>query len=301
MNNTLRELFNIGDDPVYILILVDAIICVLITTGLLIFSCTKGSQKTDIFFFAINLIIMSGIKTISYCINWVNGGKLLFNSDFLCKLQATLMIIPSISQEFWVTSITITCFQSIVYRKDYDQKSRKKLLILSYLINDGLPILIVLIYHYQDVLGPSGIYCWMKPGLSAIYAIIQYVLKWGCILFNIYLTIRLSQFLISLKVTDGMSEQDKEHIKWLAIRMLSFPLIQLLGASIGTVYRVSRIDVLRIPTVICGSLQGILYPLCFGWNIGIVSCCKDVTPTDDFLEISGDNSISRDSSNISYK
>ena len=62
MNNTLRELFNIGDDPVYIIILVDAIICVLITTGLLIFSCTKGSQKTDIFFFAINLIIMSGIK-----------------------------------------------------------------------------------------------------------------------------------------------------------------------------------------------------------------------------------------------
>lgn len=294
-NKTLRELFHIGDDPVYILILVDAIVCVIMTTFLFIFSCTKGSERTNIFFFAINLIIMSGIKTISYSINWVKGGKLLFESEFLCKLQSTLMIIPSISQEFWVTSITITCYQSIVSDKEYDQKSRKKLLILSYLINDGLPLLIVLIYHFQDVLGPSGIYCWMKPDLSPIYAIIQYILKWGCIVFNIYLTIRLIQFLSSLK---GKSKQEREYIKWLAIRMLSFPLIQLLGASIGTVYRVSRIEVLKIPTVICGSLQGILYPLCFGWNIGILSCFKDKTPTDDLLEISEESSISRDSSSI---
>ena len=297
-NKSLRELFSIGDDPVYIIILVDAIICVLITTGLLLFSCTKGSQRTNIFFFAINLIIMSGIKTISYSINWTRNGELLYGYDFLCQLQATLMIIPSISQEFWVTSITITCYESLANSKEYSKESRKRLLTLSYLINDGLPVIIVIIYHFQGVLGPSptGVYCWMKAGLSVIYPIIQYVLKWSCILLNIYLTIRLVQFLQRLKSLEAVSKQDREKIKWLAIRMLSFPLIQLLGASVGTAYRVTRIDFLKIPTVICGSLQGILYPLCFGWNIGVLSCKKEKKIAEDLLEISGDTSISRDSS-----
>ena len=279
----IRKLAKIHDDPVYIVIIIDAIISILLILGLSIISLIKKAKRTNIFIFAFNLIIMSGIKNISYTLNWVIDNELLYKNNFLCKMQSTLMVVPSISQEFWVSSITLTCYLTIVKGKSLDQKFNNKFLLFSFLINDLVPIVIIVIYHILDVLGQNYLYCWIKPNVGPACAIIQYVLKWSSILLNIYLTIRI---VITLNRISGVDELETKKLKSLATRMLSFPLIQLLAAILLTIYRLFDLKVLGKPVVICGSLQGILYPLCFGWNIDVVytfcgCCCKkseDIDP-----------------------
>ena len=55
-----------------------------------------------------------------------------------------------------------------------------------------------------------------------------------------------------------------------------YPSIQLFGAIIPTIYRItilfgSESPWLQIATVLVGSLQGILYPISYGWNSGLFS------------------------------
>lgn len=267
-NNQIRKLVEINDDPVYIVIIINAVISVFLILGLFIFSVIQKAKRTNIFNLAFNLIIMSGIKNISYTINWVVNGELLYQNEFLCKMQSTLMVVPSISQEFWVCSITITCFLNIVKGNTPEPKFVNKFFLFSFLINDIVPIIIIIIYHILDVLGKNDLYCWIKPGVGPAYGIVQYVLKWSSIILNIYLTVRI---IVHLNKYSGVDELEGRNTKSLAIRMLSFPLIQLLAAILLTIYRLSGNKALSKPVVICGSLQGILYPLCFGWNVNLIS------------------------------
>ena len=73
-----------------------------------------------------------------------------------------------------------------------------------------------------------------------------------------------------------LSAVEDGKIKKFGQKMILYPLIQLIGAIIPTIYRlyvgfVGESVSLQVATVVCGAIQGILYPISYGWNSGLFS------------------------------
>ena len=90
-----------------------------ITTGLFIISCIRKESKT-------NLLILNNIHSFSYIIDWVSDGQLVYNSNFICQLQAFVMIYSSTSHEFWASAIVMIFHYQNVKGREYMKRNFKK-------------------------------------------------------------------------------------------------------------------------------------------------------------------------------
>ena len=97
-----------------------------ITTGLFIISCIRKESKTILFYLSVNLLILNNIHSFSYIIDWVSDGQLVYNSNFICQLQAFVMIYSSTSHEFWASAIVMIFHYQNVKGREYMKRNFKK-------------------------------------------------------------------------------------------------------------------------------------------------------------------------------
>ena len=114
-------------DPLFITILIFALISILLTSIICIYSFCSQNKKSSSFPLVVNLCIMVTLHTVSYIINWIDrdSEKLLFD-DSVCSVQSIFLLWSSMTQEMWITAIVV--FSFINFNK---AKSNQPLLHLS--------------------------------------------------------------------------------------------------------------------------------------------------------------------------
>lgn len=268
MNNTSSTS---DTEPLYIIIAVIAILSSILTLSLFLFSCIIKKNESLMMFLVINMLISNLLHVVSYIINWVDSNQqLIYNSSFLCSLQSYIMIASSISQELWVATIAIIVFltiknHSICVTIENNLKKTKLLFILLFCV---FPILLTLIFYCVNILGQDTLYCWFAKHNRAKW--IVYGLRWGAIIISLFYSIQILRNVSSMD-----SEGEDGRIRTFGQKMIIYPLIQLIGAIVPTIYRIYVIwdesRGLQIATVVCGAIQGILYPISYAWNSGLFS------------------------------
>lgn len=269
MNNTSSTS---NTETLYIIIAVIAILSFILTLSLFLFSCIIKKNESLMMFLVINMLISNLFHVVSYIINWVDSNQqLMYDSTFLCSLQSYIMIASSISQELWVATIAIIVFltiknHSILVIIENNLKKTKLLFVLCFYV---FPILLTLIFYFTDILGKNSLYCWFYLDNKAKW--IVYGLRWGAIIISLFYSIQIFRNVSSMN-----SEGEDGRIKTFGQKMIIYPLIQLIGAIVPTIYRVYVIwddesKGLQIATVVCGAIQGILYPISYAWNSGLFS------------------------------
>ena len=270
------------NDPLYITILCFAILSAILTFGLLFFSFFVVGKRTFIFFLVINLLLVNTLHVFSYIINWIKDNQLIYGDNtelsVSCQTQAILMIFSSMSQEFWISTITIVFYKSNTRGNDFFVQKRKMLYSLFIILFDVLPFLLTLLFRKLKLLGINNLYCWVKQptdtSFSPFYAQFSiYIIRWINIIICITYTIKILLYLKSLAADN---KEEIQQIRSCGKRTLAYPLIQILGVIIPTIYRIilwinPKLNVfwMQMTIVICGALQSILFPICYGWNSGL--------------------------------
>lgn len=262
-------------DSIYIVVLSFSIIAFCLILSLFILLCLMNSPKTYIYYLVINLLILNNLHSFSYLINWVKQSTtLLFDSNTLCQIQAFVMIFTSISNEFWASSIPLIYYLQNIKGEYYMKKKFKYYFTSFFILFNIVPLLLTLIFQRLDLLGINTLYCWVKSDKIMIQIII-YSLRWFNIILSSFFTLKIILYLCSISIIS--KEEKKKQIKY-SVRLLLFPLIQLVGITIPAIYRGlqwvnSNIEVswMKEAIVIMNSFQSILYPICFCLHSGMFS------------------------------
>ena len=190
------------------------------------------------------------------------------------------------------------------------------------LVSYGIPLSVVLFYVSQGVFGVCELNCWIKkesldddgyPG----YGTFVYGIKFICMGTVIVLTVLIIKHLFTMNASFDL---DKKEVKRYALKMLMFPGVQFLAGFIPTIYTLllemmkSTSVSLGFITLFFGSIQGVLFPICYLSNTGalsvILACIKrdtqsfkqeivtenkdDIDDNDDIDDIDEDMIIERD-------
>ena len=116
--NNLKEDGNIGTpfkEPLYTIIFIFAVIAFIVGGGIIVLSFFTKSKISYTFALILNLIFSAMIHTIGYTLNWVDdkgseGSLVSYFSSSLCEAQSFTLIASSMSEELWVTIVTIESY-----------------------------------------------------------------------------------------------------------------------------------------------------------------------------------------------
>ena len=248
-------------EALYIAIFIFAIISFILGMSIIVLSLTVRSKISFTFSLILNIIFSSMIHTISYTFSWKE-----ISESFLCNFQSILLIASSLSEELWVTIVTI---QSYISTKEMEKESTMKWsqLLLLYLLGYLFPITIALLYFCLDLLGQNDLNCWLKKkyyyqGLGL------YCHKWINIIIVLIFSYKMLRLIDMTQIKD---EKEKKKAKHYILNILMFPAIQIFGGLVPTIYTIligAKVDTyilntLGIITLIVGSLQGVFFPLAY--------------------------------------
>ena len=130
-------------------------------------------------------------------------------------------------------------------------------------------------------------YCWInsadKGGTTL--TILVYAIRWVAIGVSIVFSSIIACKMNSLTAT--LNEETKQ-IKALWLKLVAYPIIQVIGAIIPTIFRILSLDSkpLRVLTLFLGTIQGLLFPLCHGYSSGLISYILKKKPSSDAKSIS---------------
>ena len=248
-------------NSLYVILAVISVISLLLTLCLFLFSMAFHQTKSFILFLIINMLISNLFHVVSYIINWVVGGKNIFNSTFLCYTQSIIMIASSISQEFLVAAIAVILNFTIRHSGSRIENNRFILTFLFIFLFDVIPLILSLIFYAKGLLGVNKLYCWFILSGNQFRWIV-YGLRWVAIVFSLVFSLKILFYVLSIKDDEPDGEELKTFGKKLCYTLLFNYSVPLFG---------SESPWLQIATVLVGSLQGILYPISYGWNSGLFS------------------------------
>ena len=287
--NNLKEDGNIGTpfkDPLYIIILIFAGIAFILGGGIIFLSFFIKNKISYTFALILNLIFSAMIHTIGYTLNWVddtNGSLVSYFSSSLCEAQSFTLIASSMSEELWVTIVTIESYLLTSKPQGEEAATIKwKKIILLCLLSYLLPVIVTYVYFHFDLLGKNHLNCWIKSDDKMyLLGLILYCHKWVNIILVIYFSFLMLRTLLSITIKD---EKEKESAKKYLITILMFPTIQLIGGIIPTIYTILivfdfqlKISFFGIATLICGAVQGVLFPIVYlsftNVRKGLLFCC----------------------------
>ena len=184
--NNLKEDGNIGTpfkDPLYIIILILAGIAFILGGGIIFLSFFIKNKISYTFALILNLIFSAMIHTIGYTLNWVddtNGPLVSYFSSSLCEAQSFTLIASSMSEELWVTIVTIESYLLTSKPQGEEAATIKwKKIILLCLLSYLLPVIVAYVYFHFDLLGKNNLNCWIKSGDKMyLLGLILYCHKW---------------------------------------------------------------------------------------------------------------------------
>lgn len=244
----------------YYILVTFAILAILFTILIFVFSKISPVRHSFIFVFMVNLLCVSATHSLSFALNWKVDNMLLL-PDFFCRCQSVLMIMSCQSQEIWVMFITIICYQGVAKLKFYNCFKNIHLIVISMIIGYALtPYIIIIILAITNNLGQVDKYCWLNKGNTAYntWSITLYGVKFSYIFVDLILSIVIL-YIMRRKRKDNTI--DKLMIKF-CYKTLGFPLIEIICNVTSVALRYS--DITSWSTII-SSLQGVAYPLYIGW------------------------------------
>ena len=278
-----------GNEPMYIVLLLIVILSLIMLLFLWLLSLIARVEVTFRILVIINLLAANFLQTLGFILNFSfeHNRKYYpyFDSTFLCQTQSILLIGFSMSRDLWVVMITIVTFFNVFYNKEFSKKNWM-LFVIFCLVSYGIPLSVVLFYVSQGVFGVCELNCWIKkesldddgyPG----YGTFVYGIKFICMGTVIVLTVLIIKHLFTMNASFDLN---KKEVKRYALKMLMFPGVQFLAGFIPTIYTLllemmkSTSVSLGFITLFFGSIQGVLFPICYLSNTGslsvILACMK---------------------------
>lgn len=253
------------DQPLYIIILIFAIISVVLSMIIIILSLCAKNKLSYTFTLILNLIFISMIHTISYCLNWTyNNNNHTFFPDILCTLQSFLLVSSTLSEEFWLTIITIKSYKMFISKTSIKLSISCLDYFIFFLLCYVFPLWVSSLYLYFGLYGANNLNCWVKSD-NYFLGLILYCHKWINAIITIIFSYKILRKFNSIDITETKAIKDS---KELILRVLLFPLIQLIGGLIPSIYTVFvafdiQMDFLSVPTLISGASHGVSFPLLY--------------------------------------
>ena len=282
----------------YIMMLCFAVLSFFVTISLLLIVGLARVETSYIFILVTKIIIANLIHIFSYIFNWVLDNGYLLTGEGMCQVQAIFMIWSSMSQELWIS--VFVCVVYLMLSKGIILEKKKLFhFVIYYLLCVLLPLIISLVFYFCGILGKNSHYCWVEINQGIAPQIIIYGMRYINFIFNVVFTIFILKYLCSLGSSPILLEKGRQFI--------SYPIIQILGMILPSLNRFQPLvkaigDVLTIPALISVGLQGVLFPICFGWYSNVYylmkTCCnkeKAKKPADAHLT---DESLVDDLSSI---
>lgn len=260
----------------YIIILSLAGLSLILTLTLLLFSFCAKIKTTNAFIVVMNIIVSNLVHVLSYTLNWVNNDTLIFPSVF-CKLQSIFMVWSSMSQELWISFYVLMAYLNLLKGKNFEGKKCSDFLLYA-MICYLIPLAIALAFYFTDFLGQNRLYCWIDINNNnhKIAEITIYGIRYINFLFNLIYTIIIIKYVLSNYGDDPLlKEKGKQFI--------IYPCIQLLGMILPSLNRILQMfgaetTIFEIPGTISVMLQGLLFPICYGWTSHafyfLINCCQ---------------------------
>lgn len=126
------------------------------------------------------------------------------------------------------------------------------------------PLWVSSIYLYLGLYGPNNLNCWVKTD-NYFLGLILYCHKWINAIISIIFSYKILRKFYSIEINETKAIKDS---KELILRVLLFPLIQLIGGFIPSIYTIFvsfniQMDFLGVPTLISGVSHGVLFPLLY--------------------------------------
>ena len=270
MNSNETTAASAFKDPLFIIIFVMSVISFIMGSLIIIRSLLMKRKLSATSTMILHLIFISVLHTISYSLNWV------YNKEFkprfgnaLCNIQAYFMIATTLSQELWLSVITVATYNMFINNKGNNSIISWKTLIFYLILCYLFPLVWTSIYASKGYLGVNYINCWLKnDGNSGNYygkALALYINKWVNFAITILFSIKILRQLYKYDISDDKARQ---FAKSLIIRVFVFPAIQIIESIVPTVYTVLtafnvEVPFLSKPMLIIGASMGVLFPIVY--------------------------------------
>ena len=285
----IRNSFPLSE-PSYIVLLIIAIFSFLMLTLIAVIAYMSKNTPKFRLLIMFNLLIINFMNSFSYILNfsfkYENKYYPYYDNDSLCISQGFLLITCSTSRDFWILILTFSTYKIVNNNEDFDTINRKYLIcfcLLGYLV----PLLISCTFYFKNVFGVCDLNCWIKKEVvgqityGGYSKFISY-LKLSVMICVICLMIILIRNLLQVNKNDKSYNKEIMHLAW---KLMLFPTIQFFAWCLPTIYSTlftispSASRYFGLASLFVGSIQGVLYPLCFLVTSKPFSlCCKKKTP-----------------------
>ena len=268
---------------IYIIILILAILCTLLTVTFVYLAIRMTSRKNILLFFTVNFLTINLIHIISYVIleyptidnHFING-----TASIPCKIQGVLLVFSAVSQEYWIASMVIIFYIIFIHGPHKIEANKTLWCCITFIVYNVVFLILSFLLMIGNVIEPSNHYCWIdgdfqgKNVSGQTYTNLVYGIRWGAITVSIIFSSIIICKMQSLKTT--LNEEAKQ-IKALWLKLVAYPIIQVVGAIIPTIFRIFSLDSnpMKVITLFLGTFQGLLFPLCHGYSSGLLSYMCD--------------------------
>ena len=273
-----------GAFVIYIIILILAILCTLLTVTFVYLAIRMTSRKNILLFFTVNFLIINLIHIISYVILKYPTVESHLNeygkASTPCKIQGVLLVFSAVSQEYWIASMVVIFYIIFIQGPHKIEANKTLWCCITFIVYNVVFLVLSFLLMIDNVIEPSNHYCWIDGDFKnekvsgKIYTNIVYGIRWAAITISIIFSIVIICKMHSLKTT--LNEEAKQ-IKALWLKLVAYPIIQVVGAIIPTIFRIFSLnsDPMKVITLFLGTFQGVLFPLCHGYSSGLLSYICD--------------------------
>ena len=199
-------------------------------------------------------------------------------------------------------NINLSNIEKTFQYKNFEGKKWTDFLLYSFVCY-LIPLGISLAFYFTKFFGQNNLYCWIKIEHTQhlIAEITIYGIRYINFFINLLFTFLIIKFVLS-------HYDDDTSVKEKGIQFIIYPSIQLLGMILPSLNRIFQVfnvtSVLEVPGTISVMLQGLLFPICYGWTSHafyfLINCCKPVRPdniSDNISDYLTDDSALIDESN----
>ena len=271
----------------------------IISFGIFIYLvCSKKNSSFNIIFrIMLNVLISALLSGIGYLFNWkknegIDEINLIFENDFVCKMQSITLGLFQTSRESFLVSLSFLIFLNYKNPNINIDKNKKFIEIVIYLFGYGIPFISNIIYIIIEGYGKSDLFCFtIKKKNDNDNDIGNYIsiIHYTYIIILVILNFCFTFYIISHEVCCKNNEEndlwgEEDNISCfnpLLNRLIYYPLGQIISLSGPLYYRIMSISDMSKdmidPAGICSILNcfsSFIHTFIFALSNNLLSCKK---------------------------
>jgi len=276
----------------------------IISFGIFIYLvCSKKNSSFNIIFrIMLNVLISALLSGIGYLFNWkknegIDEINLIFENDFVCKMQSITLGLFQTSRESFLVSLSFLIFLNYKNPNINIDKNKKFIEIVIYLFGYGIPFISNIIYIIIEGYGKSDLFCFtIKKKNDNDNDIGNYIsiIHYTYIIILVILNFCFTFYIISHEVCCKNNEEndlwgEEDNIACfnpLLKRLIFYPFAQIISLSGPLYYRIMSIIhnndkpkyIMEDPAGICAILNcfsSFIHTFIFALSNNIIICKKN--------------------------